>query len=133
MKINWSKDWKASVRPSKQRKYRYHAPLHVRRSFLGIHLSPELRKKHGTRTATVRKGDTVKILRGQYKKKTGKVNKVLMKNEKVYVEGIENVRKDGTKTFIPLPPSNLMITDLELNDKRRKIGPKKEIKKQEKK
>ncbi len=120
MKINWSKDWNSSKRPSKQRKYRYNAPLHVQHTFLGTHLSPELRKKYGLRSITIRKGDKVKILRGEYRNKTGKVNKVLVQNQKIYIEGIDIVKKDGNKVFVPLQSSNLMITELELTDKYRK-------------
>ncbi|MCW1309534.1 MAG: 60S ribosomal protein L26, partial [Candidatus Nanoarchaeia archaeon] len=35
----WSKKWKSSKKPSKQRKYRYNAPLHIRRKFLSVNLS----------------------------------------------------------------------------------------------
>lgn len=120
MKVEWSKNWNASKRPSKQRKYAYNAPLHVQHSFLGAHLSPELRKKYTFRSLALRKGDKVKILRGQYKKKTGKVTRVLMKAQKVYIEGIETLKKDGSKVLVPVHPSNLMITELDLADKYRK-------------
>ena len=40
----------------------------------------------------------------------------------VLIEGIENNKKDGTKTYYPIEPSNIMITELDLTDKRRKIG-----------
>jgi len=120
MKLKWSKDWNASKRPNKQRKYRFNAPLHVKHTFLGTHLSPELRKKYGTRSITLRKGDKVKILRGQYKKKSGKVNKVLVQSQKIYIEGMEITKKDGSKVMVPFQPSNLMITELELTDKYRK-------------
>lgn len=130
MKNEWSKSWNASIRPAKQRKYRYNAPLHIKHNFLAVHLSPELRKKHETRATPIRKGDKVKILVGQFKKKTGKINKVLIKNQKIYIEGIETVKKDGSKAFIPIHPSNLMITELDLADKRRKV--KNEVKKEKK-
>ncbi|HIH15243.1 MAG: large subunit ribosomal protein L24 [archaeon GW2011_AR17] len=120
MKLKWSKHWNASKRPSKQRKYRYNAPLHVQHTFLAAHLSPELRKKYTTRSFTLRKGDKVKILRGQHKKKTGKVSRILIKSQKIYIEGIELSKKDGSKVLIPLDPSNLMITELDLTDKIRK-------------
>jgi len=120
MKLEWSQDWKASKRPNKQRKYRFNAPLHIQQNFLGVHLSPELRKKYGRRSFTVRKGDKIKILRGQYKKKTGKVNKVLIKSQKIYVDGIDHVKKDGNTVFVPMHPTNLMIMELELTDKKRK-------------
>src|SRR3989344_4380216 len=109
MKLKWSKHWNASKRPSKQRKYRYNAPLHVQHTFLAAHLSPELRKKYTTRSFTLRKGDKVKILRGQHKKKTGKVSRILIKSQKIYIEGIELSKKDGSKVLIPL---DLVITDL---------------------
>ena len=120
MKLKWSKHWNASKRPSKQRKYRYNAPLHIQRSFLSTHLSPELRKKYTLRNITIRKGDKVKIMRGQYKKKTGKVMRVLTISQKIYIEGIEVTKKDGSKAQVPLHPSNLMITELDLTDKYRK-------------
>ena len=120
MKLKWSKHWNASKRPSKQRKYRYNAPLHVQHTFLAAHLSPELRKKYTTRSFTLRKGDKVKILRGQHKKKTGKVSRIMIKSQKIYIEGIELSKKDGSKVLIPLDPSNLMITELDLTDKIRK-------------
>ena len=120
MKVKWSKTWNASKRPNKQRKYRFTAPLHVQHSFLGAHLSAELRKKYTLRSLALRKGDKVKILRGQYKKKTGKITRVLIKSQKVYIEGVEILKKDGSKAFVPVHPSNLMIMELELTDKYRK-------------
>jgi len=120
MKNEWSKNWKSSKRPSKQRKYRYNAPLHIKQKFFGVHLSPELRTKYKTRSIELRKGDRVKIMVGQFKKKIGKVLRMNLKKEKVYIEGIESVRKDGNKVFVPLRPSNLMITELNLDDKKRK-------------
>ena len=116
----WSRSWVSSIHPSKQRKYRFKAPLHVRQKFLHVHLAPELRKKYGLRAVMLRKGDKVKILRGQHKKKTGAVTKVFLKQEKVFVEGIQKTKKDGSTVPLALNPTNLMITTLNLDDKRRK-------------
>lgn len=120
MKKLFSKAWKASKSPRKQRKYRYNAPLNVKRKFLSTLLSKELRKKHLIRNIPVRSGDKVKILRGQFRKKTGKIDKVDVKKTRIYVEGIEQIKKDGSKSLIPINPSNAMITELNLEDKRRK-------------
>ncbi len=122
MKKKFSKSWISSKQPRKQRKYRAKAPLHIKRKFLSVHLSKELIKKHKKRNITVRTGDKVKIVRGQHKKKIGNVTKVDTKKTKVFVEGIENIRKDGTKSLIPLNPSNLIIQELNLDDKKRKIA-----------
>ena len=76
MKTKFSNAWKASTQPRKQRKYRHNAPLHVRGHFLHTHLSTDLRDKHKTRSLRLRTGDEVKVLRGQFKGKTGKVTAV---------------------------------------------------------
>lgn len=68
----------------------------------------------------LRTGDKVKILRGQFKKKTGKVTEVDLKWIKICIEGIENVKKDGSKVPYPIHPSNVTITELNLDDRERK-------------
>ena len=69
----------------------------------------------------MRKGDKVKILRGNFKGKTGVVERILSKKEKVYLNGIEVIKKDGTKQLVPLNASNLLITQLNMDDKKRKL------------
>ena len=119
MKQTFVNTWKSSIQPRKQRKYRYNAPLHITSKFLSLHLGKDLREKYSCRSLRVRKGDTIKVLRGQHKGKMGKVERVSMKYSRIYVTGIDLIRKDGTKTLIPLEPSNLMLTALHLGDKKR--------------
>jgi large subunit ribosomal protein L24 len=119
MKSIFSISWKRSKQPRKQRKYRYNAPSHIKRKFMASHLSKELREKYKKRSMVVVTGDTVKIMRGQYKKRTGKVSKVNYQNTKVYIEGIDFIKKDGNKVQYPINPSNLMIMTLKLEDKKR--------------
>ena len=119
MKTKFSSSWIKSKQQRKQRKYRYNAPLHIKQKFVGAHLSKELHKKYGKRSMNVRKGDSVKIMRGQFKNKTGKIEEVGLKKIRAYVSGIEFVKKDGTKSRYPIHPSNLMITELNLDDKMR--------------
>jgi len=120
MKTKFSTKWNKSVQPRKQRKYRFNAPLHKRQKFMTVTLSKELRKKYGTRNITLRKGDKVKILRGNFKKKEGKVEEINLKLTKVYVTKIERSKKDGSKAKVPLNPTNLQIIELNLDDKLRK-------------
>ena len=116
---NFSTAWKSSTKPKKQRKYRINAVLHIKQKFLHSHLSKELRKKYGKRSTSVRKGDKVKIMRGRFKKHEGKVEMVDLKNTRVFVNGAESTKKDGTKISLALNPSNLMITELNFEDKSR--------------
>lgn len=119
MKTKFSSSWVRSVQPRKQRKYRHNAPLHIRQKFVNAHLSKELREKYNKRSMSLKKGDSVKILRGQFKNKTGKVDEVNLKKTLVYISGIEIVKKDGTKARCPLNPSNLMIAEINMDDKMR--------------
>ncbi len=108
-----------SKQPRKQRKFLYNADLHLRRKLMSAHLSKELREKYGRRSFPVRKGDEVKIMRGSFKGKTGKVVRVDYKNYKVYIEGITRKKVDGTEAMVPIHPSNLMIISLNLEDTKR--------------
>lgn len=108
-----------SKKPKKQRKALYAAPLHKRRKLLSAHLSKELREKYKRRSLPVRKGDEVKIMCGSFKGKVGKVSRVDLKKLKVYVEGITRKRTVGTEVQVPIHPSNLMIINPDLSDKRR--------------
>ncbi len=116
---NWTKNWTQSKKPAKQHKYVHQAPLHVRTSFMSSHLSKELQKKYTTRTITVRKGDKVKILRGSYKGISGKINRVDRKNIRIYIDGAERTKSDGSKSFYGIHPSKVLVTELYADDKRR--------------
>ncbi len=114
----FSKSWKSSTSRRKQHKYLYTAPLHHRQNMTAVHLSPELRKKHGRRSMTAKKGDTVKILRGQFKARIGAIERVDLKKMKIYLAGIDRQKRDGSKALYPLQPSNLMLTEI-TTDRRR--------------
>ncbi|MDP3966344.1 MAG: 50S ribosomal protein L24 [archaeon] len=120
--------WKGSKKPKKQRKYAAKAPLHIKRKFLNAGLSKELREKHKRRSVEVRKGDTVKILIGKFKKKTGKISKIKTKRGKIYIEGIQRKKQDGSMVEIPFRAPNLQIIELDTNDKRRFMKTKGEAK-----
>ncbi|MFA6330111.1 MAG: 50S ribosomal protein L24 [Candidatus Micrarchaeia archaeon] len=101
-----------SKQPRKKRKERYQAPLHKARAFLHCNVAKELRKKVGSKTALVRRGDTVKVMRGTFKKKTGKVSEVDYKTLKVFVEGMTvQGRKSKKRSFVPFDSSNLQIIE----------------------
>lgn len=128
MKKKFSGSWKSSKKPRKQRKYRANAPIHIKRKMMGTNLSKNLRKKIGKRSIQTKKGDAVKVMRGKFKGKTGKIVKVLTKNSWVEIEGIQVKKQDGSKVNVKFRPSNLQITELNLDDKRRNKSLRKEIK-----
>ena len=120
MKSSFATSWNKSVQRRKQRKYTYNAPYNIKGSFMAAHLSEELRKKYGTRSVRVKKGDKVKILRGSNKGKEGKVERVDVQKTRVYVAKVERAKNEGAKIPSGLHPSSVMIIELDLNDKKRK-------------
>lgn len=121
MKKLFSKSWKSSKQPRKQRKYIYNAPLHIKRNFLSSLLSKELRKKFRMRNLSIVKDDEVKIMRGQYAGKSGKVIRINLKKSRIYVDQAYRLKLDGSKSYYPIHPSNVMIINFNLKDKKRRI------------
>jgi len=132
MKKQYSTKWKGSRQVRKQRKYRANAPLSQRHKMISSTLSDELRKKYQKRSFPLRKGDSVEIMKGEYAKKTGKVNTIRLDQMKVTIEGVQETKKDGTKRDIYFDASNLRIKELNLEDKQRKNAVERKIKNQEK-
>ncbi len=119
MRNKFSTKWKASKQARKQRKYLANAPLHTQRRILSANLSEELGKKYARKSFPVRKNDNVKVMKGSFYGKTGKIDGVDRKNLRVSMEGIKKTKKDGTKINVWFNPSNLQIQELDLNDKKR--------------
>jgi large subunit ribosomal protein L24 len=111
-----------STKARKQRKARANAPLHKKERMVAAHLDASLIKEYNVRSVTVRKGDTVKIIRGAKEFKTGeaKVASVDLKKMKIIVENITIPKADGTQKQKPIDPSDVVITKLDLSDPWRK-------------
>lgn len=124
MKQKFSTKWRESKQPRKQRKYRANAPLHLRRKFVKVNLSKDLRKKQKRRSIQIKKLDKVKIMRGKFRGEVGKVLEVNIKKSRIIVEGIQVKKRDGSKVNIKLQPSNLQI--IELAERSKKIEAEKE-------
>ena len=105
-----------------QRKTSANAPVHVKRKMLSAHLSKDLSKQYGRRSARVCVGDTVVIARGAegIRGVEGKVIAVMTDEGRVTVEGITINQADGTAVARPVHASNLIITKLNLDDAWRK-------------
>jgi large subunit ribosomal protein L24 len=107
-------------KPTKQRKMLFQAPDHIRHKHFAAPLSPELRASRGVKAIPVRSGDAVRIMRGDHKGFEGKVTRIDRKKYRIYVEGLTREKVDGTTILVPVHPSKVMITNLNLEDKWRK-------------
>ena len=120
--VKMKKTVERSKQPRKQRKARYNAPLHVLHKFMGAPLSEELQGKYGKRSLPLRKGDTVRVMRGDDRGKEGKVRSVDLKKGKITMEGVVVARSDLSEVPRPVHPSNVVITKLDLKDKLREAA-----------
>ena len=82
-------------------------------------LSKDLRAKVGKRSLPIRTGDKVSVVRGDFKGHEGEVLSVDYTSYKVTIEDVTLSKPDGTATFLPVDPSNLVIIDADLKDDRR--------------
>ena len=115
-----------STKPRTQRKRATQAPLHRKRILASAHLAPEVHEKakgHLPRALPVRKGDSVRIMRGGFRGREGKVLSVDRVHGTVVVEGITIEKVDEKKVPRPLHASNLLIIRMDDTDawRRRKF------------
>lgn len=109
-----------SRQPRKQRKRLYNAPLHLRHKVLNARLTEKLQVELGVKRLPVRRGDTVRILRGDWKGHEGKVVKVDLRKMRIYVEGVTVKKADGSPVLYPIHPSNVEIVKADVGDGVRK-------------
>ena len=105
------------TKPSKQRKMLYQSPAHRLRKLLSAPLSEDLRKSQGRRSYPVRKGYTVKIIRGDFAGIEGKITKMDTHKQRIFVEGVTREKVAGTSTNVSVHASKVRITKLNLDDK----------------
>ena len=95
----------------------FNAANHFRSKQLGSTLSKELRGKYGRRSARVVEGDSVRVMRGEFKGIDGKVTRVSPEKNGIAIEGIKREKLKGGNVDIYIHSSNVMITGLNLDDK----------------
>ena len=106
----------------KQRKDYFDAPLHLRNRRMTAPLSNALREKYGIRRLPVHKDDKVIVFknRSEDEEIKGKVIKVIPQRYSIHIEGHSKEKADGTIVSFPVHPSNVVITSLNLRDKKRR-------------
>ena len=88
---------------------------------MSSHLSQDLKKKYEVRSIPVRKGDQVKIMRGTFKGREGKVQTVYRRRRCIYIEKIVREKTNAQQVQLPIHPSNVVITSLKLDKDRKAL------------
>ena len=98
-------------------------------------LSNNLKKEYNTKSLRIVKGDSVRIMRGEYKGVEGKVEKLNTVKGRLSIEGVQREKIKGGQVKVQIHASNVRITSLHLDDKYRKnkIGNQEQINKSSRK
>lgn len=86
----------------------------------GSQLSKDMREKYKRRAVRPRVGDSVRIVRGEFKGIEGKVTKVVTAEGALNVEGVTREKLKGGTSPVPIRASNVVVTGFSLTDKRRR-------------
>ena len=95
----------------------FQATLQTRSKQMGSALSKDLQKKYGKKSARVVEGDSVSILRGEFKGVDGKISNISTQKSSVAIDGVKKEKTKGDKFDVYIHTSNLVITSLNSNDK----------------
>jgi large subunit ribosomal protein L24 len=98
---------------------------HKREKLLGANLSENLREQYNKRSMRVIKGDTVRILRGEYVGIEGKVEKVNTERSTLSIEGVQREKIRGGKVKVQIHASNVQIISVNTDDEYRMKGTQK--------
>ena len=111
---------KNSSQPRKMRAQLHSGAMRVRHKSLSSTLSKDLKEKHSFDHVTLRKGDTVKILRGDFRGIQGKVQETFSKAGQITIEGVTREKLKGGTVPVKINASKVMVTSLNLDDKLRR-------------
>ncbi len=103
------------MKPTKMRNQQRYATATGRQLF--SHLSKDMQKKYSRRSARVIEGDTVKVIRGEYRGVEGNVAKIDVVGGRIAIESVQNTKKRGDKYDVFIHSSNIILTNLNTDDK----------------
>jgi len=120
-----------SKSPNKQRKAQYNAPLHTKRKRVTARLQLDSNDKRfeGIRNITVRVGDTVRVVRGDYahggkrertnEQKSGAILSVDSNSGRLTIEGCTIINSNNQEEPYPIHVSNVVVIKIDESDKLR--------------
>jgi large subunit ribosomal protein L24 len=130
-----------SSKSKKQRLYHHKKALHRKQQDLAGQANKKLRQQLGVRSIALRKGDTVKVVRGTKKGTRGKITAVDYKKGVIFVDKLVRKKASGEEIPLPIHASKTLVLEIDKSDAKRFKGKKiqreekkqPEIKKEEKK
>jgi large subunit ribosomal protein L24 len=106
------------MKPTKMRNQMiYRASQVVKSKQVSSPLSKDLKKKYSKNSVRVVEGDTVKIVRGEFKGVDGKISEVSVQTSSIAIEGVKKEKTKGDKFDVYIHSSNVIVTGLNSDDK----------------
>jgi large subunit ribosomal protein L24 len=97
-----------------------HISKHMRGRSIAAHVVDNVRQQYRLRSCRIVKGDTVRVMRGEYNGIEGKVESVDTTTGGLAIEGIQREKVRGGNVKVRIHCSNVMITNMNLDDKYRR-------------
>ncbi|CEF99824.1 KOW [Ostreococcus tauri] len=105
----------------KTRKAHFTAPSSERRKLMSAALSAELKAQHGANAVPIRVNDEVRVTRGSFKNREGKVVQVYRKKWVIHIANITRDKVNGTQIQVGVDPSKCIITKLHMDKDRKAL------------
>ncbi len=80
-------------------------------------LSKDLQKKYAKKSVRVVEGDSIKIVRGEFKGVDGKIGNISVAKSSLAIEGVKKEKTKGEKFDVYVHSSNVIVTGLNSADK----------------
>lgn len=96
-----------------------HMSKHRHDASIAAHLDDNLNRQYSLRSYRVIKGDTVRIMRGEYSGIEGKVESVNTIRGTLAIEGIQREKVRGGNVKVKIHSSNVLISNFNMDDKYR--------------
>ncbi len=105
-----------SIQPRRQRRALFRAGLFHRHKRMAVALSRELRSRYGRRSLPLRKGDTVRVMAGSFRGREERIARVDLRGFSVTLDNVAVKKVDQKLKPLPIRPSHLILTKLNLSD-----------------
>jgi large subunit ribosomal protein L24 len=106
------------MKPTKMRNQLiYRASYATKSKQVSSPLSKDLKKKYSKNSVRIIEGDSVKIVRGEFKGVDGKVASISVDKSSIAIEGVKKEKTKGDKFDVYIHSSNVVVTGLNTDDK----------------
>ena len=110
-----------SSQARKVRKAFFNATKDDKHVAMSAPLSKELQETHGIKRLPIRRDDEVRVVRGKYPDREGRVTAVKLSTMRIHIDQVSFEKVNGQSVPVPIHPSNVVITKLKMDKHRKEL------------